>query len=147
MSKFYNEQMWEQQFEIDGEVKTYYPRSEEVMKKNLEIANDKGYKKILSRKLYPFNTMKNQHNFALIANICFNRMYDMNAGDIEYNEEEYKKLEAMKEKADRFFCLDLPVAWLPWNEWEDATALSEMAIVHRQYTCIENDRPDLVKYC
>lgn len=141
------EQRWEQKFEINGTVKTYYPRSEEQMKKNLQIAKDKGYKKISSQKLYPFNTYKNQHNFSLINDICFIRMHDMQDGEIEWDQEEYDRLESLRERSEKYFCAGLPVAWVPWETWKDMKELSEMAIIHRQNACIENGRPDLVTYC
>ena len=131
----------------NGTVKTCYPRSEEKRDENLAYCRERGIEVISCRKLYPFNTMKNQHNFDLIHSICFNRMHDMEHGEVAWDGEEYDKLDAMKKDAERFFCLDLPVAWLPWEDWKRAKELSDNAIIHRQEACIANGRPDLVKYC
>lgn len=142
------EQRWKQEFEINGVVKTYYPKDEATMKKNLAVAKEKGYRKISSKKLYPFSTNKNQHNFELISNICFNRIHDICImGENEEYEGELDKLETLKEKADKYFCYSLPVAWVTWEEYCEMKELAEMAIFHRQEACIEAGRPDLVMYC
>lgn len=127
--------------------KVIYNTSKEKAGSNKARIKELGYKFISCKKLYPFSTMKNQHNFNLISDICHNRMHDMEMGEIEWNDSEYDRLENMKNRADEFFCLPLPIAWLPWEDWKDAKELSENAIVHRQNACIANGRPDLVKYC
>jgi hypothetical protein len=76
-----------------------------------------------------------------------NEIYDIWNGDKKVSDEEYDKLYEIKEKAEKFFCLPLPVAWLPWEEWKDAKEMVENAIFHRQEACIANGRPDLVTYC
>ena len=143
-------QKWELVYGVktaDGEVvKRCYPNSEEKRAKNLAICKERGYRVVSCKKLYPFSTEKNQHNFMLIANICSNRMNDMfMEGD--YNSAEYDRLEALKAKADEYFELPLPVAWLPWDKWQEAKELASMAIEHRMSVCVENGRPDLVQYC
>lgn len=115
--------------------------------KNLGICRDNELKVLSVKKLYPFNTYKNQHNFELIRNICFNTRYDMDSGEIPMDKAEYERLGKLEEKADRFFCLELPLAWLPWEDWKEANELAQMAIMHRQNACIANGRPDLVTYC
>lgn len=146
-----NEQKWALRYCVptaDGEIeKVCYPKSEEKRDENIEICKTRGYRVVSCKKLYPFSTMKNQHNFELISNICFNRMYDMDNGEIEYDSVEYDRLEEMREKAQRFFALPLPIAWLPWEELKEAKNLAEMAILHRQDACIANGRADLVTYC
>lgn len=143
----------EERFELqyiskkDGTRKSCFPRSAEKKEEQLRLCREHGITVISCRKLYPFSTEKNQHNFALVANICANRMHDMNMGNAPMNAAEYDRLEALKEKADRFFCLELPVAWLPYEEWAAAKELSNMAINHRQEACIAAGRPDLVTYC
>lgn len=122
-------------------------KSKEWFDRNKAKCKELGYKIIKASKLYPFNTWKNQHNFGLIRNICFNTIHDMYSGEIKYDDAEIERLEAIEEKASRFFGLELPMAWLPWDEWKDAKELSEMATLHRQDRCIENGRPDLVTYC
>lgn len=141
------EQRWKQQFEIKGQVKTYYPRSEEQRKHNIEVAKKNGYKVVTNVKLYPFSTMKNQHNFDLIHNIVMCELYDIWNGEKKVSDEEYEKLEHLRDRSEYFFVQDLPIAWLPWKEWEEANELANMAIIHRQNACIENGRPDLVAYC
>lgn len=131
----------------DGYEKVCYPKSEESKDRNLAYCREKGIKVISCKKLYPFSTMKNQHNFDLIHSICYNRMHDMQSGEAPWDDEEYTRLEQMKEDAERFFSLDLPVAWLPWEDWKKANELAQNAIVHRQEACIANGRPDLVTYC
>ena len=127
--------------------KVCYPQSKEQIEKNKEACKKHGYRFISCTKLYPFNTYKNQHNFELINNICSNRMYDMDMGEVKYDEAEYNRLESLKEKAETLRCLPLPTAWIPWDLWKDAKELSEMAILHRQNACIEAGRYDLVQYC
>lgn len=141
------EQRWEQKFEINGQVKTYYPKNEATMKKNLEVAKAKGYKKISSKKLYPFSTMKNQHNFELINNICCNTMWDMDHNEIPYDNAEYNRLYDLRQKAEKYFCYELPVAWVPYEELVEMKEISNMAIMHRQDACIRNGRFDLVSMC
>ena len=131
----------------DGSTKVCYPRSAEKKDEQLAICKANGIKVVSCKKLYPFSTEKNQHNFMLIANICFNRIHDMENGDIPYDEAEIERLEAQKEKADRFFCLDLPVAWLPYEEWKEAKEMATMAVIHRQEACVVNGRYDLIQYC
>ena len=113
----------------------------------LAICREKGIKVIHCKKLYPFSTIKNQHNFDLIHSICFNRIYDLRDGAPEAYKGEWDRLEEMDEKAQRFFALELPVAWLPYEDWRDAKELANMAIMHRQDACIANGRPELVALC
>lgn len=146
------EQKWEFRYAVptaggSESEKVCFPKSKEACDANKAACKKYGYRFLSCKKLYPFSTEKNQHNFQLINDICFNAMYDMNGGAVEWNGAEYDRLEALKEKAERFFCLPLPVAWLPWEDWKEAKELSEMAILHRQNACIAAGRPDLVTYC
>lgn len=150
MNELYNkEQRWELRYisAKDGTEKVCYPRSEEKKNEQLDLCKQKGITVLSCKKLYPFSTEKNQHNFDLIHNICMNRMNDMFIGEAEWNEEEYDRLESMKEKAEEFFCLPLPIAWLPYDKLAEARELAQMAIIHRQNACIEAGRPDLVAHC
>lgn len=148
---YYKEERWEQRYAVpkDGkwEEKTAYPRSKEQMEKNMEKCKELGYRYISCKKLYPFSTMKNQHNFDLIHNIAMNEMYDMESGEKPWDDAEYERLEKLRDKSGEFFCLPLPVAWLPWEEWKAAKEMAENAIFHRQEACIAAGRPDLVTYC
>lgn len=145
------EQRWEMRYIVkkNGEQieRVCHPRSEEQRDANKQKCKELGYKVVSCKKLYPFSTQKNQHNFALVGNICSNRMYDIEMGEQEKYEGEFEKLESMKEKADRFFCYELPVAWVTWEELCEMKELSTMAIVHRQEACVKAGRPDLVTYC
>lgn len=146
------EQRWEQRYAVptaegNWREKVVYPRSEAQRDANKQKIKEYGYKYISCKKLYPFSTMKNQHNFELIHNIVMNDLYDIWHGDKSVSDEEYTRLEELREKSERFFCLPLPIAWIPYEDWKDAKELSEMAIIHRQNACIENGRPDLVTYC
>ena len=143
--------MMEQKFEIKYEtsegVKTIRVKNEEAKVRYLEILNDKGYKVIKTTKLYPFSTNKNQHNFMLVKNRCYNLMYDMDMGNIKYNEKEYNMMTELAAKADKFFSLELPVAWLDWNSIREANKIARMAIEWRIDSCINNNRLDLIQYC
>ena len=145
------EQKWELIYAVpiaDGEnVKRCYPNSAEKRAKNLEICKDRGYRVISCKKLYPFSTEKNQHNFMLIKNICFCRMNDMFSGELPYDKAEYERLEKLEEKAVELMELPLPVAWITWDKYEQAKEIATMAIEHRANVCIEHGRADLVQYC
>lgn len=131
----------------DGREKVCYPRSKEKRDENYAYCKAHGVTVVSCQKLYPFSTEKNQHNFGLIHDICFNTMYDMESGEVPMDKAEYERLSDLKDRAERFFCLPLPIAWLPWEEYRDAKEIAQMAILHRQNACIENGRPDLVAYC
>ena len=142
------EQRWELRYvNSNGEERVCTPRSMEQKEENIRKCFRLGYKVLSCRKLYPFSTNKNQHNFELISNVCYNTMHDMDMGEIPYDGEEYDRLSDMKDKADRFFCYELPVAWVTWEEHCEMKELANMAILHRQDACIRNGRPDLVTYC
>lgn len=146
------EQRWEMRYEVptangNWSEKVCYPRSEEQRDSNKQKAKELGYRIISCKKLYPFSTNKNQHNFELISNICYNRMYDIMMGEQEEYEGEFEKLEDMKEKAEKFFCYPLPVAWVTWEDYREMKELSAAAILHRQEACIRAGRPDLVALC
>lgn len=142
-----NELRYKFEYEVNGEVKVCYPKSEEAKENNIKVCKEKGYKVINITKLYPFSTSKNQHNFMLIKNRCYNTMYDMDIGIIPYNKREYDKLYDLAEKADKFFCLELPVAWLDGKTFREAKRVANMAISYRIDTCIKNNRYDLIQYC
>lgn len=143
----------EERFELryvslkDGTEKVCYPKSKAGKDEQLRIARERGIKVISCKKLYPFNTEKNQHNFMLVANICANRMHDMFMGDAKYDGAEVDRLEALKEKADKYFGYPLPVAWVTWEDHQEMQELAMMAVMRREQTCIESGRTDLLKYC
>lgn len=141
------EQRYKIEYEVDGVIKTCYPKSEADKNKSLEICKEKGYKVIKTEKLYPFSTKKNQHNFMLVSNRCKNTMYDMDVNLIPYNKKEYDRLYDLADKADKLFSLELPVAWLDYKTLREAKRIASMAINYRIDTCIENGRYDLVQYC
>lgn len=146
----------EQRFEIRYEVptsegnrseKVVRPRSEEAKDRNLQKIKELGYRLVSCKKLYPFSTEKNQHNFMLVANICKNTMYDMMSGEIPYNNDEYIRLDELHDKADKYFCYPLPVAWVPWEDLKEMKELATMAVNHRMDACERAGRYDLLKYC
>lgn len=146
------EQKWGIRYAVptaNGEWKEKYcrVRSEEARKENIQKIKEYGYRFISCKKLYPFSMEKNQHNFELINNICFNMMHDMDIGETPYDNDEYNRLWDLREKAEKYFCYELPVAWVPYEELEEMRELANMAIMHRQDACIEAGRPDLVTYC
>ena len=150
-SKTNREQRWKFTYAFinkDGDrvVKSCYPRSEEKKSENIKKCKEQGMEIVSITKLYPFSTMKNQHNFDLIHNIVMNELYEYYDGK-KLTEEEVERLEWLRDKSEKYFSLELPVAWLPWEEWKEAHELSQMAILHRQEACIANGRPDLVTYC
>ena len=98
-------------------------------------------------KLYPLSTWKNQHNFMLVSNVCKNAMGAMEIGDVPYDEAEYERLEALADKADRFFLLELPVAWLTGKEYGEAKELIDMAVMHRIEKNVEAGNTKYLQYC
>lgn len=129
--------------------KICYPRSEEKKAENLaKIAASDTLQYVSCKKMYPFDMWNNQHNFELIANICYNRMRDMEDGEIKFDQAEYDRLSALREKADRLFCMMTgPITWLVGEDLAAAKELSMMARNHRAQACIENRRADLERYC
>ena len=141
------EQRYRIDYEVDGKIKSCYPKSEANKRRNLEVCKENGYKVIKVCKLYPFSTNKNQHNFMLIKNRCYNTMYDMDIGIIPYDRKEYSRLYDLADKADKFFCLELPVAWLDWDTFTEAKRVAQMAVDYRIETCVNRGRFDLIQYC
>lgn len=152
---YQRENRWRQTFVVDGERRSYYPRSQESLDRNLEIAKKRGWQ-VLERctKLYPYNIENNQHNFELIMNLCANRMSEMESGEIEFDQAEYDKLERTREDAEE--CWDIAymrsrenpnIAWIDGKLLGKAKELAMAAIEHRANACIRNGRPDLVMYC
>lgn len=141
------EQRYKFEYEIDGQVKTCYPKSEQKKNENLETCKQKGIKVIKVTKLYPFSTNKNQHNFELVRNRCLNTMHDMETGYINFDKDEYNRLQELKEKAQDFLSLELPIAWLDWNTYKEVKQIAEIAVNYRINTCIERGRLDLIQYC
>jgi hypothetical protein len=141
------EQRYKFEYEVNGEIKVCYPKSEEAKDENIKNCEARGYKVIKVTKLYPFNTEKHQHNFMLIKNRCNNIMYDMDMDIVPYNKKKYNELFDTAIKADKFFSLELPVAWLDWETVLEAKRIAQKAINFRINTCIENRRYDLIEYC
>lgn len=130
-----------------GTEKVCYPRSIEKRDEQLAYCKAHGIRVVSCKKLYPFSTERNLHNFELICNVCFNRMHDMRSGEVPMDEAEYQKLDELCERAQVFRGLPLPVAWLPWEELSEAREIAAAAVLHRQEACIAAGRPDLVTYC
>ena len=146
------EQRWEMRYEVptsegNWSEKVVRPRSEEVKDQNLKKIKKLGYRLVSCKKLYPFSTEKNQHNFMLVANICYNTMSDMQTGEIPFDKAEYLRLDDLKEKADKYFCYPLPVAWVTWEDLKEMKELAAMAVNHRMDACERAGRYDLLKYC
>ena len=146
------ERKYEMQYAVpqqDGSnlIKTIRFTGEAKKKQNLEACKRQGYHVMSVKTLYPFSTAKNQHNFDLIHSLCFNLMSEMERGEREMNIEQYEGLEEMIQLADKYMCLELPVAWLPWEDYSKAKELAMMAVSHREQRCIEAGRTDLLRYC
>ena len=114
-----------------GKTRYCYPKSREQKDRNLQVIKERNLKLLRVTKLYPFSTMRNQHNFDLISNICANTMYDMQNGDIAFDEDEYERLAETRDKAQKFFCMDLPVAWVPWETYREMKEMAASACCHR----------------
>lgn len=117
----------------EGDWKEKYIRvtSKEKLNHNLDLIKKYGYRLDKYRKLYPFNMEKNQHNFELIHNIAMNELYDIWNGLKKVSDEEYARLEEAKEKSEKFFCAELPIAWIPWDEYEQMKEMATAAEIHR----------------
>ncbi|MBR5276784.1 MAG: hypothetical protein IKU35_06590 [Bacteroidaceae bacterium] len=129
--QFPKEDRWEFKYERDGHTRYCYPRSKESIEDNRKFCLEKGWKVLSVKKVYPFSTEKNQHNFELIRNVCSNRMHDMDMGDIPYDGEAYDKMYDLKERAEQYMGLPLPVAWLPYEQLKEAKEIVAMAHEHR----------------
>ena len=141
------QQKWKFEYEKNGEKKVCYPQSKEQTEKNREVCKKNGYKVLSVKKLYVFNTYKNQHNFELIHNLAMIELYEIDMGEKKVSDEEYERLENLKERSEYFFSIGLPVTYLTWEEWQEANEMVQNAIFRRQEACIANGRPDLVTYC
>ena len=146
------ENLWEFKYGVPTaggyeSIKTLIVRSKEKIADLKQQCQELGYRIVSCKKLYPFSTNKNQHNFDLIQSICYCRMHELMNGEPEAYKGEFEKLEWAYRKAQEFFCLPLPVAWITWEDYKDAKELANMAILHRQDACIKNGRPDLVAHC
>lgn len=147
------EQRWELKYAVrkgDGwENRVCYPHSQEKVDENkAKIEASENLRLVSCKKMYPFDMWNNQHNFVLISNICYNRMHDMESGEIPFDSDEYDRLSALKDRADYLTALMYaPITWMVWDDLKDARELAQMAINHRVQACIENGRADLVRYC
>lgn len=118
-------------YEISGNKKVCYCNSKEQKQATIDYCKVKNIKIVSCEKLYPFNSLNNQHNFDLIATLCVNTINDMITGNKQFNEQEYNKLVETRKEAEDFLLLELPTAWLPYDKWKRAKELSLMAILHR----------------
>jgi len=142
--------MRESRFRVEYNGKVYVVRSEEALKKFQSDCEFRGIdfkKEVKVTKLYPFSMERNQHNFMLVANVCANRIHDMEMGEIEWDEKEYDRLDGLKKEADEYFCLDIPIAWVDGKTYGRCRELANLAIEHRVNACVENGRIDLIQYC
>ena len=122
---------WRMVFDTPDGEKTIYCKSKEKVKENKATGERRGWTLKSCDKLYPFSTEKNQHNFDLIHNVCYNAMHDMEMGDADWNDTEYDRLQHAKERAEYYFSLPLPLAWLTWAELSEARELVAWAVNHR----------------
>lgn len=117
----------------DGTQKIYYPNSIEKKDKNIMYCKEKGYK-VITTKLYPVATEKNQHNMQLIHDILFCKENRTDAED------------KMLRDAEDLFGLPLPIAWVDGKTYSKYKELSGLAIQHRDNACIAAGRLDLLNY-
>lgn len=131
MRTYPKEDKWEFKYEQDGRTRYCYPTSKEMIERNRERCKENGWTVVSVKKVYPFSTERNQHNFELIRNVCFNRMHDMDMGDIPYDEQAYDRMADLRERAEQYMGLPLPVAWLPYEQLKEAKEIVAMAHEHR----------------
>ena len=143
----YAEQRYKIEYTYNGINKTVIAKTTEEKERIHNICKKDGYNLNKTTKLYPFSTNKNQHNFMLVMNRCNNKMYDMDMGYIPYNKKEYDRLYELAQKAEKYYCLELPIAWVDGRTYGEANRIAHTAIEYRVNTCINNDRYDLLKYC
>ena len=132
---------------VDGKKRHCFPRSKNKKEEQIELAKEKGIKVLDCQKLYPFSTWKNQHNFMLVKNRCFNIMRDMENGEVPFNDTEYDRLERLYDKASGFMVKELPVTLVTWDEHQKMTEVAMMATEWRMESCIKHGRYDLIQYC
>ena len=140
----------EERYQVIFRGKKYLVRGKENLDNFLRDCEYKGIdtkSEVKVVKLYPLSMERNQHNFMLIANICSNMMHDMEMGEVEWDEKEYDRLSDLKAEADRYFCLDLPVAWVDGKTYGRCRELITMAVEHRVAKCIEAGHLNYVQYC
>ena len=128
--------------------KVCYPTSKEQIAKNKDACRNRGYKFLSCKKLYPVSFEKHGHDLELVKNRCYILMCEMERGDAPYNEEEYDRLEKLRDRAEELLekCYDR-VSWLVWEDVRDFNRISELAIQYRMDKCIERGRYDLLQYC
>lgn len=142
------EQRWEMRYRLeDGTEKHCYPRSEEQRQKNLDYCKEHGIEVISCRKLYPFSIEKNAHNILLIHNKAYIKMRDMENDEVEWDENEYNRLEYIFDRTGHLLSYHEQLAWMPWEDYKDAKEYSALAVELRVNTCIEKGRYDLIQYC
>ena len=115
----------------EGKEKTEQARGKARLNRCLDTCRELGLPVVRTRKLYPFSTERHQHDFDHVHNICKNRMYDMEIEEIPWDSNEYKGLEETAKKAEEFFCLPLPVVWVPWEQYKEMKELVVASEVHR----------------
>jgi hypothetical protein len=129
------------------EVHYCYPTTKQSIEHNRKYCEERGWEVVYVKKVYPFSTEKNQHNFDLISNVCSNRMHDMDMGDIPMDKEAYDKMYELRKKAQRYFGLPLPVAWLTWDDLKEAKEIVAMAHEHRYAANLEAGNLDWLHLC
>lgn len=82
-------------------------------------------------RIYPFSTCRNQRYFSDISVMCMMRMREMDGGKVPFDADEYARLKALRERANYFYGLELPTAWLTGPECGEAKGLVEMALRNR----------------
>lgn len=125
----------------DGTYKTIYPNSQAKREECIAKIHGLGYRVTKNVKLYPFNTEKHQHDFQHVADMCFNKMYEMERGEIEWDRKVYDELSDTFEKANYCFGLELPIAWVEYDVYKDCKELATASIMHRDHACAMHGIP------
>lgn len=91
--------IFRQKFKINGEVKCYFPKSEETRKINIRIANEKGYEVLENVKLYPVcSFLSNQHKLYNAVDRAWGNLYDAQRSgkDVEKAKKWLEKVERLQ---------------------------------------------------
>lgn len=102
-------------------------------------------------KTYPFSAAKHAHDIEFYANRLFNTMAAMDAKEIPYDADRYKRIEDTYygdlQELRGAMCGCAPVVYLTGKQIALAKRIVEWAHSERVASCIANGRDDLLQYC
>lgn len=104
-----------------------------------------------NEKRYPFSAAKHAHDIEFYHNYLRNVAYDMESGEIPWDEARYDRITAMLDgdllELQYEFTGCPPVVYLTGKQIGLAKKIVAWASEKRCATCIEHGRYDLIKYC